>query len=210
MRTAIVTNKIGSVGGVQTFSNDLANLLEERGHHVDLIGRESLGNYEGNNLEEAVGNFFNKANKLFPYDVVLCNGEFGYSVEHPKAINVFHGNYYGYAMSVRDLVPESVTRGRLEKAKLQKVSAKEKYVVSVSESSRNQLEAYGIPVDKVINNSVDTNLFFPIESPVEDHSISLARGMYYEKGFDILHRLGKMGIKIRVYSDLKIESLNLD
>jgi len=141
----------------------------------------------------------------------LCNGEFGFAVDHPKTINVFHGNYYGYAMSVKDLVPGEVTEKRLAKAELQKISAHDKYVVTVSESSRSQLEEFGIPVDKVIKNSVDINLFFPRTNMDKGiHALALARGRYYEKGFDVLKRLAEKGVKLRLFSDRNLNFPNVD
>jgi len=106
MKIAIVTNKINSVGGVQIFTRDISKILRERKHRVTIIGEESLPKKPQKNLEEAIGEYFNYLHKKNNYDVVLCNGEMGYAVDHPKAINVFHGNYYGYAKAVENLVPE--------------------------------------------------------------------------------------------------------
>jgi glycosyltransferase involved in cell wall biosynthesis len=211
MKTAIVTTYQNIVGGVQVFTRDISSILQKRGHKVDIVSIESLPKIPEKNLEKAVGEYFNGINKKKNYDVVLCNGEFGYSVEHPKAINILHGNYYGYAMSVKDLVPKEITEERLRRAELQKVATQGKYVVTVSESSKSQLEEFGIPVDRIIKNSVNTNLFFPrtdIDKGI--HSLALARGRYYEKGFDVLKRLAEKGIKIRLFSDRNLDFSNVD
>lgn len=210
MKIAIVTNKVHSVGGVQNSSKLLSKIFKERGHETTIIGEESLPVKPQKNLEIAVGEYFNQKNKSENFDVVICNGEFGYSVEHPRAINVFHGNYYGYAMAVKDLVGEDLTKYRLDKANIQRKSSEGKFVVTVSNSSKKQLESFGISVDKVINNSVDSSLFYPTETIPSDHFLALARGMYYEKGFDVIKRLGDKGLKIKLFSDLKIFSQGIE
>ena len=211
MNTAIVTTYQNIVGGVQVFTRDVSSILQERGHKVDILSIESLPEVPENNLEKSVGEYFNIINKEKNYDVVLCNGEFGYFVEHPKAINIFHGNYYGYAMSVKDLVSKEVTEERLRRAELQKISAQGKYVVTVSESSRLQLEEFGIPVDRVVKNSANTNFFFPRADVKRGiHALALARGRYYEKGFDVLKRLAERGIKMRLFSDRILDFPNVD
>ena len=209
MKIALVTNKIKSVGGVQNSTKLLSKIFSERGHDVTIIGEESLSVKPKKALEIAVGKYFNQKNKTENYDVVICNGEFGYAVEHPRAINLFHGNYYGYAMAVKDLVSKEVTEERLKKAEKQKISAQGKYVVSVSKFAMQGLEDSGIKVDKVIKNCVDINSFYPIDLKISDFAIALSRGMWYEKGFDILKKLADKGIKIKLFSDIKIDSPNV-
>ena len=209
MKVAIVTNNICSTGGVQVFTRDISNILKERGHEVDIIGVESLLEVPETGIEKAVGEYFNQRDKKEKYDIALCNGEFGYVVKHPRAINIFHGNYYGYAMSVKDLVGHDVTEERLQKVDMQKISAEGKYVVTVSDFAVQGLKDSGIEVDEVIKNSVDTNVFYPKEMDVSDSAIALARGMWYEKGFDILKELANKGIKINLFSDIEIGSPNV-
>ncbi len=209
MRIAIVTPTNKLTGGVEIFNRDISKMLVEKGHEVDIISKELLPEIPKGNLEPVVGDHFNQINKEKPYDVVLCNGEFGYAVEHPCAVNVFHGNYYGYARSVQDLVSSEVTQERLAKAEMQKVSAEGKYVVTVSNSSRSQLEEFGIKVDGVINNSVDTSIFSPQNLGIEDYALAISRGRYYEKGFDVISRLAEKGITIRVFGDQQINSSNI-
>ncbi len=209
MKIGIVTNKIHSVGGVQNSTMLLSKIFKERGHKVMIIGEESLPFKPKKDLEQNIGEYFNKLNKKNNYDVVICNGEFGYAVNHPKAINVFRGNYYGYAKSVEHLVYPEITKLRFEKAKMQKTSAEGKYVVTVSKFSTKGLKNSGIKVDKVIRNCIDTNIFFPRDLTISDSTIAIARGMYYEKGFDTILKLAERGVKIKLFSDLKIDSPNV-
>lgn len=211
MKIAIVTTYQKCVGGVQVFTRDISNILRQRGHQVRIFSPESLNEIPESDLERVVGEHFNHLNEDEGFDVVLCNGEFGFSVEHPNAINVFHGNYYGYAMAMKDMVPEEVTLKRLFKAEMQKKSAERKYVVTVSESSKRQLEDFGIYVDEVVKNSVNTNLFYPRDDVQRGiHALALSRGRYYEKGFDVLKRLAEKGVRMRLFSDKTIDAPNVD
>ena len=210
MKIAIVTNTTETIGGVQIFTRDISNILKERGHEVSVISAESLPIKPEGDIEEAIGEHFNELHRKNNYDVVLCNGEMGYAVEHPRAINVFHGNYYGYAMAVEHLVPKSLTQARLIKAELQRISAEGKYVVTVSNFSTKGLRESGIEIDKVIDLSVDTSLFYPQCLTPSNHSLALSRGMDYEKGFDILEELARRGIKMRLFSDKEIDSPHIE
>lgn len=209
MKIAIVTNIVEAVTGVPVFNRDLSKFFSERGHEVSIFGKELLPVELDRDFEVPVGEYFNKINKRKNFDVVICNGEMGLVVNHPRAINVFHGNYYGYANSVKHLVPEEVTKWRFERAEMQKVSARGKYVVSVSNFATLGLNDSGIKVDKIINSSVNPSKFFYEEEPISNHFIFLSRNTHYEKGFDTLKKLAKEGIKIKLFSDGEIDSPNV-
>ena len=209
MRIAIVTNIVKAVTGIPMFNRDLSKIFSEKGHEVVIFGKELLPVKLDRDFEILVGEHFNKINKRKDFDVVLCNGEMGLAVDHPRAINVFHGNYYGYANSVKHLVPEEVTKWRLERAEMQKASARGKYVVSVSNFATSGLNDSGIKVDKIINSSVNPSKFFYEEEPISNYSLFLSRNTYYEKGFDILKKLAKKGIRIKLFSDGEIDSPNV-
>tara|TARA_Y100000034_G_scaffold133437_1_gene198898 strand:+ start:1703 stop:2677 length:975 start_codon:yes stop_codon:yes gene_type:complete len=206
MKIAIVTSKISAEGGVEIFNRDISNIFEDRGHIVDMYGRENLPFIPSEDeVERVVGEHFNEVNKSKNYDVVLCNGEFGYAVDHPKTINISHGSYYDYAMAVKDLVDDGLTQQRFKKANLQKESAKNKFVVTVSNYSRNQLERDGIKIDKMIPLSVDTNIFYSMNLEPTDVSLAISRQRYFEKGFDYLVKLGSEGVKIKLFSERNLD-----
>jgi len=215
MKIAVVTNKIESTGGVQVFTRDLSHILRERGHIVSVIGEESLPperreDLAATDLEVTIGEFFNDLNKVENFDVAICNGEMGYAVNHPRAINVFHGNYYGYATAVQDLVPPELTKQRLVKAELQRVSAQGKYVITISDFSVQGLKESDIKVDKVIKLSVDTSKFHPRNIDVSNTALAICRGMKYEKGLDIIEALADRGVNIRLFSDRTIDSPHVE
>jgi glycosyltransferase involved in cell wall biosynthesis len=210
MKIAIVTPNSGFVGGVEVFNGDISRISEETGHSVSIVSKESLSEIPERDLESAVGERFNELNKEEQYDLVICNGEFGYKVEHPRAINVFHGNYYGHAMALKDLVPPEQTERMLVKSEMQRESAEGKYVVTVSNFSVQGLNDSGIDVDQVINNSVNPNKFYPRDLEISNTALAVCRGMKYRKGFDILENLAKRGINIKLFSDRTISYPNVE
>jgi glycosyltransferase involved in cell wall biosynthesis len=212
MRVAIVTSTFDEVGGVEIFNNNIIRILREAGHSVSRITLECLDTRpEERERERVLGEYFNRLNKEEKYDVVICNGEFGYSVDHPKAINVFHGGYYGYAMAVKDLVPKEITQERIRKSEMQRIAAEGKYVVTVSNFAKKMLEDFGMGVDEAINLSIDTNIFYPNNSiRTLETSLAISRGKYYEKGFDVLKRLADKGIKMKLFSNLNIDIPNVE
>ncbi|PIN88863.1 hypothetical protein COU60_05575 [Candidatus Pacearchaeota archaeon CG10_big_fil_rev_8_21_14_0_10_34_76] len=215
MKIAFVTSKTEATGGVQVFTDNLTRSLRNRGHTVSIIGEESLPIGRRTDLtpadvEVAVGEFFNDLNAEENFDAVLCNGEMGYAVNHPHAINIFHGSYYGYATSVQHLVPAELTAQRLVKTELQRVSAQGKLVVAVSDFAVKDLKESGIKVDKVIRNTVDTQIFYPSDSKIGTNVLAISRGRKFEKGFDILEELAQRGVNIRLFSDRRIDSPHVE
>ena len=217
MKIAIVTNFFSNKNtGIPIFIETLSEILEKRSHRVSVISADSFQLKGEDKLEVEVGRYFEKLNKKENYDLVLCNGEMGFSVNHPKAINLFHGNYFGYAMSIKDFVPDQIPQEtfnlRIEKSKIQKKSAEGKYVVAVSNFAVQGLNDSGIKVNKVINNTADLKIFHPIEGKTFNYALYTARGngCYYEKGFDIIEKLANEGMKIKLFSDIRINSENVE
>lgn len=191
MKIALVTptwKKI--VGGVDIFNRDLSRVIEKRGHDLDVFTLElfndTQNDIKGN--EKRLGEYFNKVNEKEKYDVVICNGEYGYGVNHPRAINVFHGNNYDYAFNLRDFDSEEKTKERLDRIPIQKEAARNKYVVAVSNFAISGLNKSGIDVDQVINLSADTSNFKPLNSGNKGYNLAVSRGDYYGKGLDILEK----------------------
>jgi glycosyltransferase involved in cell wall biosynthesis len=90
----------------------------------------------------------------------------------------------------------------MREAELQRLGAKGKSVVAVSEFIASLLREQGIGVDAVIPNAVDTNLFCPDPAIIpSDECLFVGRYDYYGKGFDVLKALADRGIKIRCITD---------
>jgi glycosyltransferase involved in cell wall biosynthesis len=130
-------------------------------------------------------------------DVAICNGEYAYGIQHNHAIVVFHGCYYGYANALRNYISTRVYKSMMRLARDQMMGVVDKYVVAVSKELARILDEQGVKVDKIINNTVDTDLFCP-SSQEEKINRCLFVGSYdyYGKGFDILGQIADLGIKV--------------
>jgi glycosyltransferase involved in cell wall biosynthesis len=176
------------VGGVDIFNRDLRKIIENRGHSLEVFSLELFPETKSeiSGKEKKLGEYFNKINEKNNYDIVICNGEYGYNVKHPRAINVFHGNSYDYARKLRHFDSKEKTKERLDQVPIQREAAKDKYVVSVSNFASKGLDKSGINVNKVINLSVDTNYFRPLSIDKKNFNLAVSRGDYYGKGLDII------------------------
>ncbi|GAB4227854.1 MAG: hypothetical protein Tsb0021_04960 [Chlamydiales bacterium] len=145
-------------------------------------------------LPSVLGSYFQK--NLSSYDVVICNGEFGYKVSHPHCINLFHGSALGYRRAVRRyLGPRSYLKLRLIEY-YQKRAALKKTVVCVSDYLKNIYENDGTPVHAVIANGVDTDLFTRQDIPIKDKYLFVGSYDFVGKGFDILQQIAEKGMNI--------------
>lgn len=211
MRIAIVTPYRHYSGGVESVNEIIKFILEESGHQVVFIISDDM------NLsffEKIIVKFLGKpylTSKKFnqsteKFDVVIANGEFGYGINHPHTINIFHGTYKGF----RDALSISITKkeflGFSIKAYIQKLSTKDKYVITVSEYVKNILEDDGVKVDEVIANSIDTEDFQPNKEIQKDRNIFVGSYNHYAKGFDILEKLADKNIKIDCVTNQKPSS----
>lgn len=211
MKIAIITPSTKVLSGVQIFNKNLESTLQSRNHSVSYFSVESLNgakSYKG--YETQIGELFNQENKSRKFDVAVCNGEFGIAVEHPKAINVFHGNYIDYAQATKKFIPDNKYIWRMKMAKMQKKSSDGKYVVSVSNFAVKGLNKSDIDVDKVINLTANPEIFYQKDETRDNTPIAVSLGVYYEKGLDILKKLAQEGLRIKLLGNKKIDSENIE
>lgn len=203
MKIAIITPFKEYYGGVETMNMILKSVFESNGHKVDIISLEDLEEREFtiNSFKRYIigkpyltSKLFNNMDKQF--DVIICNGEFGYGINHPKCINLFHGSDYGYKKYLSSKLSfkrkMSLVRGSL----IQKLSSKNKLVITVSDFIKSILEEQGIKVNYVIDNCVNTNLFSPDKNKNRNNYLFVGSNLYYAKGFDILEKISKKGFNI--------------
>jgi len=202
MNIAIVTAFHEGTGGVETINRQLTMLFESEGHSVDIYSVDRNPGIRLNPLlsfligKPYVTSVFYNASKK-KYDITICNGEYGYGINSPKSIVVFHMSYLGYRESLKKGLPLRNYLGLIRGIFLQKLGSKGKFVVAVSEFLKGNLGKQGIKTDIVIPNAVDTVFFHP-----DPASLRNGRGLFvgrydpYAKGFDILERIAAKGIPL--------------
>ncbi|MRS01738.1 glycosyltransferase [bacterium] len=201
MNIALVTPYAEYPGGVETVNRLLSQIFVDAGHTVQLI---TADNGEGElhlisskliGLPAITAKRFNR--RANEFDVVIANGEFSWGLHHPRIINLFHGCYKGYRDYLRPVLNTLQYINCTRLAWLQKMAAREKTLVCVSEFIKGILENDGCRVSAVISNCVDTVHFSPPEVPTRNGKY-LFVGSYnrYGKGFDILEGLANRGLDI--------------
>lgn len=209
MDVLIITPFAYYPGGVETVNKILISILTEAGHKVELLTADIYENSIINNLAiKLIGLPYITANKfrngITKYDLVVANGEFGWGINHPKTINLFHGSYKGYRDYLKKQWSLKQYLGFTKEAFVQRISARGKHVVAVSEFVRQILEDDGIFVEQVIPNAVDVE-HFKQHADIDKKGDYLFVGSYnyYAKGFDVLELLADKGLSIDCVTNKK-------
>lgn len=199
---AIITPYLNFPGGVEVYTKFLKSFLTENEYNVDIITTENDCNLPLylQILKYFIGlpiiTYYLYKRTKTKYDIVLCNGEFGFGINHKKCINIFHGCYIGYRNFLKKQLNFREYISLTKLAFIQKCAAKGKYIVTVSEFIKQILKKDGINVNKVILNAIDTDVFKPQELDKNNKFIFVGSYNYYGKGFDILEKLASRGFKI--------------
>jgi len=211
MEIALVTPYKNYNGGVEVITKQIVQILQSNGHRITWF---TMDNHRKTLVEKFITFFltdayvtakqFKKSNTKF--DLVICNGEFGYGIKHSKSISVFHGSYLGYSKSLNSNIGfKSKLHFKLLE-KIQLLASKGKYVVTVSDFNKTILEEQGIAVDEIISNSVDTDKFKPLNLIKNEKYLFVGSYDYYGKGFDLLEKLTDKGIQIDCITDIEPSS----
>ncbi len=200
----IITNTSQFVGGVEQVNKMMVSMLNKNGMDSKIISMEML-NLNGllgrlrqrlYGRHRLVSDYFNEyfSDKV---NVAICNGEYAYGISHDHAVVIFHGCYYGYGNALKNFTSTRGHKRMMRLAQDQKIGAAGKYVVAVSKGLARILGEQGIKVDKVINNTVDTDLFCPSSAYEKlDRCLFVGSYDYYGKGFDILGQIADLGIAV--------------
>lgn len=201
----IVTPFAGHKGGVESINFLLYNLFVKNHFQVDyltadddtnrfILGKKIFG------LPWVTAKKFRNLKEK--YDLIICNGEFGFKINHPNAINVFHGSYSGFRDAIKRYLGPIPYLKLSWLAKIQQLAAKNKTVVSVSPYLKKILQQQHIKTDFVIENSINTDLFCPnANSKKSKKLLFVGNYNYYGKGFDILQKIKSEGFELDCLSD---------
>lgn len=171
MRALILTgfDPLAHTGGIETFTNELVNLLVGAGVQADVCSASAVRNTHGLG-NQFLGQVYVMGRKLLAlqpgrYDFVVSNGYYGggFFPKQFKSFTVFHSTHAGYAEALRAHVPVSVyleikhVIGEI----FEQASAAGSRIIAVSEKVQQELEQYyGIEGIEIIPNPVDTDFFY--------------------------------------------------
>lgn len=216
-KVLIVTPYRNARGGVESVTKILSSVLVQNEYEVDYLTIENKNNFSlwlklqiliwGN---PAITRAHYKAFNQNEYEAVICNGEFGLGINHKKAINYFHGSYLGLRDATFDVKNLKSFFALTFRSFQQKISSKNKIVVSVSDYLNAILEKQKIKVNFTVPNPVDLSRFRPAETKKEGDLLFVGRGDYYAKGFDVLEKLAQRGHLITCVTDIKWKNGNIN
>ncbi|HVY81198.1 MAG TPA: glycosyltransferase family 4 protein [Steroidobacteraceae bacterium] len=211
MKVLIVTPYRACTGGVESVNRMVQAIFEADGHEVDYLTAEDGAGPAASvatrlaqrvvGLPAVTAARYRRAYHA-RYDLVLANGEFGWGIDHPNLVCVFHGSYRG----LRDHLQAHLTPRQYAslswQAQVQRLAASNKRVVAVSRFIAEILERQGIRVSRIIENCVDTETFRPALRRADARSY-LFVGSYHRfaKGFDVLEELAAAGTNIDCVTD---------
>lgn len=207
MNIAIITpNSPATVGGVESFTELLIQVFRDAGHRVKVFDSTVLNKkYKGilawrllgyYKLAYDLGKAFDREREKF--DLLICNGLFGWSIKFPRAINIIHGSIAGHALAKKQYMnPLSYLKMRYLDSWFHTLSFRNKVLVAVSRQVGERCQKYnGISDYMVIPNAVDLDAFKPRNNQAEarkqfslpaDAFLGLFVGRAeYGKGFDVI------------------------
>ncbi len=222
MKIAIVTsNPLHVVSGLSRFNYYLSKVFSEAGHSVRLFDgtvvdgiprslfvateRLSRGVASKPVLSIFTGRKFMRVSD--GYDLAICNGMFGFSVNFHPSINVYHGTMAGWHQALRGSPRNRKLRGYLRWLVERRLdgffearSGRGKLIVALTEYEKEELSKfYGLRTHAVIGLGVDTQIFRPLSSKdALRREFGLPRetflGLYvgrweYGKGADVIERI---------------------
>jgi len=216
MKALIVTPFVNKIGGVERFNNQIEQVLREVGFSVSYLSADS----KLNTFKEkcyyyflsSVATTYLKFKKISDkYDLIICNGEFGHGIKSDgPIINVFHGSYKGYMESKINYLNLKNRLSLRYMAFIQRKSAENKKVISVSNYLVSILNDQGIKVDQIIENGIDTDHFSPTENVKQKGILFVGKYDYYGKGIDILERMIDKGADISILPTESVDNIKLN
>jgi glycosyltransferase involved in cell wall biosynthesis len=164
----ITPNPPGSLGGVERFTQSLADYAEVAGHEVELFDRRLLPQKYQSPAKGKLGfwaeirRFQSLVAAARPCDIYLGNGCYALAAP-PKlpTVMVFHGCYWGYFNSLKGLAPPwRLWLSRAWETWWEKRAAKRSHYVAVSTAVAEVLVAkYGLTEPTVIQNGIELQQF---------------------------------------------------
>ena len=107
IKIGIATPFSKSIGGVEIFNKQLSEILIDSGFRVEILSIDD--EVETLEVKKSIvykilgyDYIWRKKYKqdLHKYDLIICNGEYGFMIKHKNAIQVYHGSAFGYYINI--------------------------------------------------------------------------------------------------------------
>jgi glycosyltransferase involved in cell wall biosynthesis len=218
MNVALITFTNQEIGGVETVNRHILSFFEGRGDTVTVFSRETLKINKGRTVADKAlyklfgpcyffrGHFKNRE-ILEKFDLVICNGEYGWGVKHRHAIVIYHGCWWGFLLNCYKALKWYQIIKLLINTWIQYRASQGKYVIAVSGDTKRYLEKSRVKVDEVVENCMEIG-DFPGSTAKNRDLISVVSWDHYGKGVDILQQIAAEGYSVDVLGVSDIPGLN--
>lgn len=217
-KVLIVTAFKDYPGGVEVVNKYLEEILSTLGNTVEYFTSD-INNFFYRLLKKITGGSFitffqfilKSKSVRRSYDLINVNGEYSFGIKGKAVINLHHGCLKGYYSSIKANLNLKSKLSLMRSHIYQKYRSLNKINVAVSEFCRSDLEKYGIKVDKVIQNGINTNVFTKQDIEKEDGLVCIAGYDYFRKGFYILEKLSlEKNEKINLLTNKNVNNENFN
>lgn len=197
----IVTPYRDLVGGVESVNVTLDSALTKIDFSVDYLTADDTNTFErflrfvfGGQVVTALR--FRNLKK--DYELVICNGEYGFGIKHPNTVCLHHGSYLGYFKALRKYSNFKQKLLHLRGAMFQFLALYNKRNYAVSYFIKCLIEKQGRDVDcKILPNCIDDRVFFNKGLSRNRRVLYVGATNYYAKGIDVINLLvEKYGVPI--------------
>ncbi|UCE92292.1 MAG: glycosyltransferase family 4 protein [Methanobacteriota archaeon] len=162
---------ISTGGGVERFLTTLATTLTEDGFDVRMVFSDIKNPVYSMIRPFAAWATGRKVRRVTERgDLTICNNYFSWNIPTDNSIVIYHGTEAGRALCTRKVYSRlrNLLVGTVN-SYLDRRAGMNRYVIAVSNSVKREIERYyGLKVDRVVPNAVDTSAFTPSEDK-SDH-----------------------------------------
>lgn len=191
----------GFVGGDVVANELIADSLKKSGYQVETV---SVSPDEPRNpaldwLFEEKWKVYRAAMRKIPVRgaTLIVDAQLNIGFYRYPCVNIFHYSHFGYLKLAGQGWALANRLGSAASSILQSMGGRRSLNVAVSPFQARFLKKEWIKVDRIIPNSVDTELFKPVDGLEKTGDFLYVGGYNYRaKGFDVLEALAERGLRI--------------
>ena len=141
---------------------------------------------------------------LHKYDLIICNGEYGFMIKHKNAIQVYHGSAFGYYINISNNLNFVSKLKLLINVIKTYFASKNKFVIAVSNNAKYYLNLSRIKVDKIMPNSARPE-FKNLHKKRNGRVLFVGVPSVF-KGLNILFEICKLGLDVDCISPTPVHN----
>lgn len=194
MKCLIITPFKQQFGGVESVNLIIEESLSEKGIAVEYLTIDHQCNSVIMFASKILGTpiitrFSYKKIKKNNYDFVICNGEYGFGIEHKKKFVLHHGSYYGYEKQLKNNKSFKQKLSLFRGAILQKLASRKAINIAVSKYVDGWLKQQGISIKYILPNASTIDKLDYRSQERNGKGLFVTSENFYAKGMDVINSL---------------------